>query len=67
MDTVGAGGLYNEGFISAIISGRDLTGGNTVENAVSSYQVSCTGARHCPHAEQLTEFLNTHETFKEEQ
>lgn len=66
-DTVGAGDTYNAGFISAIMSGEDLAGAMRRGNAVSGYEVSHKGARHCPDTRQLKDFLNTHESIKEEQ
>ena len=65
-DTVGAGDTYNAGFISAILSGEELTGALRQGNAVSGYEVSHKGARHCPDIQQLDDFFNNHELLKEE-
>ena len=65
-DTVGAGDTYNAGFISAILSGEELMGALRQGNAVSGYEVSHKGARHCPDIQQLDDFFNNHELLKEE-
>lgn len=65
-DTVGAGDTYNAGFINAILSGEELTGALRQGNAVSGYEVSHKGARHCPDIQQLDDFFNNHELLKEE-
>lgn len=65
-DTVGAGDTYNAGFINAILSGEGLTGALRQGNAVSGYEVSHKGARHCPDTQQLDNFSNNHELLKEE-
>ncbi|WP_445340751.1 carbohydrate kinase family protein [Bifidobacterium sp. ESL0820] len=65
-DTVGAGDTYNAGFISAILSGEELTGALRQGNAVSGYEVGHKGARHCPDIQQLDDFFNNHELLKEE-
>lgn len=62
VDTVGAGDVYNAGFIAAVLKGYSLKDGLIIGNAVSGYTVNQKGARNCPHKDQLNEFLNKHNT-----
>ncbi|CAI9409426.1 Fructoselysine 6-kinase [Pleomorphomonas sp. T1.2MG-36] len=60
-DTIGAGDVYNAGFISAILQGRTLAGALEAGNAVSAYTVERSGSRSSPNAQQLAEFLAQHQ------
>ncbi|MBS7008109.1 carbohydrate kinase family protein [Anaerostipes sp.] len=60
-DTVGAGDVYNAGFISAVLEGRTLRDCLSAGNAVSGYTVERKGARTCPDLEQLKRFLEEHQ------
>lgn len=62
VDTVGAGDVYNAGFIAAVLKGYSLKDSLIIGNAVSGYTVNQKGARNCPHKDQLNEFLNKHNT-----
>lgn len=59
-DTVGAGDVYNAGFISAVLEGRTLEECLIAGNAVSGYTVERKGARTCPDLKQLQRFLEEH-------
>ena len=59
-DTVGAGDVYNAGFIAAKLEGKTLKECLTMGNAVSGYTVSKKGARSCPHREELETFMKEH-------
>lgn len=56
-DTVGAGDVYNAGFITAKLMGKSLEECLVTGNAVSAYTVERKGARSCPTAGELEEFL----------
>ncbi|MDR1209078.1 MAG: carbohydrate kinase family protein [Clostridiales bacterium] len=56
-DTVGAGDVFNAGFIAARLQGRDLRDCLIWGNGVSGYKVSRKGGRATPTAEQLSEFI----------
>ncbi|HHU91567.1 MAG TPA: sugar kinase [Halanaerobiaceae bacterium] len=60
-DTVGAGDVYNGGFIAARLAGCSLLDSVRLGNAVAGYKVSKEGARNSPKIEELEEFLQTHE------
>lgn len=57
VDTVGAGDVYNAGFIAARLQGKSLYESLVMGNAVSGYTVSRKGSRNCPHLRELEEFL----------
>ena len=57
IDTVGAGDVYNAGFISGCLEGKDLRECLLLGNVVSGYTVSKKGAGNCPFAAELKEFL----------
>lgn len=59
-DTVGAGDVYNAGFIAAVLNGYGLKDSLTIGNAVSGYTVSKKGARNSPHKDELKTFLKEH-------
>lgn len=59
-DTVGAGDVYNAGFITASLMGKSLEECLVMGNAVSGYTVERKGARSCPTTEELNRFLNEH-------
>lgn len=56
-DTVGAGDVYNAGFITARLEGKSLKDSLMTGNAVSGYTVTKKGARSCPDREQLERFM----------
>lgn len=56
-DTVGAGDVYNAGFISAMLEGKTLRECLVRGNAVSGFTVAKKGARGCPTKEELDIFL----------
>lgn len=56
-DTVGAGDVYNAGFISGVLAGKSLKECLMTGNAVSGYTVTKKGARSTPDKEALKEFL----------
>ena len=60
-DTVGAGDVYNAGFIRAVLEGRPLKECLIAGNAVSGYTVTKKGARTAPDTEQLQKFLEEHQ------
>lgn len=59
-DTIGAGDVYNAGYIRAILGGADLKQALREGNAVSAYKVERTGARSAPTLAQLKAFLASH-------
>jgi len=56
-DTVGAGDVYNAGFIAARLQGKALKDCLIQGNAVSGYTVSKKGARSCPDRQQTDTFI----------
>lgn len=56
-DTVGAGDVYNAGFISGRLAGMNLRECLIRGNAVSGYTVMRKGARNSPNTEELEAFL----------
>lgn len=58
VDTVGAGDVYNAGFIAARLAGKTLRESLLWGNAVSAYKVARKGARSTPHAGELRDFLS---------
>lgn len=56
-DTVGAGDVYNAGFIKGILDGKSLKESLLLGNAVSGYTVTGKGARHCPNSTELLQFI----------
>lgn len=61
IDTVGAGDVYNAGFIAARLRGYTLEECLKLGNAVAAYTVNQKGARNCPHVSELEEFLKKYE------
>ncbi|MFW5996358.1 MAG: carbohydrate kinase family protein [Halanaerobiaceae bacterium] len=59
-DTVGAGDVYNGGFIAARLQGLSLGRSLEAGNAAAGYVVSRDGARQSPTAKELDKFLQTH-------
>lgn len=57
-DTVGAGDVYNAGFISAVLAGKKLKDCLMTGNAVSGYTVAKKGARSSPNEKELERFLD---------
>jgi fructokinase len=62
VDTVGAGDVYNAGFIAARLKGGALERCLQMGNAVAAYTVNQKGARNCPHPEELEQFLQKYQT-----
>lgn len=56
-DTVGAGDVYNAGFIAKRLEGGCLAECLEYGNAVSGYTVERKGARSCPHKNEVEAFL----------
>lgn len=59
-DTVGAGDVFNAGFISAMLAGDDMARVLAKGNAVSGYSVARKGARNTPTASELAQFMSEH-------
>lgn len=57
VDTVGAGDVFNAGFIDAIIRGGSLRDGLIRGNAVSGFAVSKSGARNTPNQDELIDII----------
>lgn len=60
-DTIGAGDVYNAGFIAARLDGLSLRDALVAGNAISGYAVARKGARNTPTADQLREFVKSYE------
>ncbi|MDY2777874.1 MAG: carbohydrate kinase family protein [Collinsella sp.] len=58
-DTVGAGDVFNAGFISAVLEGVDFREALIRGNAVSGYTVARKGARDTPNRDQLEDFIKS--------
>ncbi|GGP11213.1 carbohydrate kinase family protein [Oceanobacillus neutriphilus] len=65
VDTVGAGDVFNGGFIVSILSGNTLKESLEIANAVSGYTVSRESARSSPNQQQLETFMKTHKKYNE--
>ena len=63
-DTVGAGDVYNAGFIFAMLEGKPLGECLVWGNAVSGFTVAKKGARGCPTKKELDEFLEEEQDEK---
>lgn len=61
VDTVGAGDVFNAGFISGHLQGLNFSNCLRMGNAVSGYTVARVGARGCPTMDELKEFLRENE------
>ena len=59
-DTVGAGDVYNAGFIMACLSDYKISDCLRYGNAVSGYTVQRKGARSCPNLEELNQFMKNY-------
>lgn len=57
-DTVGAGDVFNAGFISAMLGGEGLAAALAKGNGVSGYSVARKGARNTPTLSQLNLFMS---------
>jgi fructokinase len=64
VDTVGAGDIFNAGFIAASL--RGLSGEEALRwgNAVSAYKIMHTGARGSPRLSELEEFFRAYRVFE---
>ncbi|MDR1355970.1 MAG: carbohydrate kinase family protein [Propionibacteriaceae bacterium] len=56
-DTIGAGDVFNAGFIHALLCGDTIAAALTAGNAVAGFKVSRTGARATPNIDQLAAFI----------
>lgn len=63
VDTVGAGDVYNAGFISACLEGKSLAKCLEIGNAVSGYTVGQKGSRNCPYKKELEDFIRKHKAL----
>ena len=63
VDTVGAGDVFNGGFITAILCGNELKESIEIANAVSGYTVSRESARSSPNQQQLEAFMKMHNKY----
>lgn len=61
VDTVGAGDVFNAGYIAGHLKGLSFANCLRMGNAVSGYTVAHVGARGCPTLPQLKEFLQENE------
>ncbi|RJQ42474.1 MAG: carbohydrate kinase family protein [Anaerolineaceae bacterium] len=59
VDTVGAGDVFNAGFIAALLHEHDLSTALQWGNAVAGYTISREGARTSPTLEQMKQFMST--------
>lgn len=60
-DTIGAGDVYNAGFIAALLAGKGLEEALRMGNAVSGYTVARKGPRNTPSADELSIFMRQYE------
>jgi fructokinase len=60
VDTVGAGDVYNAGFIFGRLNNKSLRECLQTGNAVSGYSVMHQGSRHTPNRKELETFLSEH-------
>lgn len=60
-DTLGAGDVYNAGFISAMMRGLSLREALVIGNAVAAYTVARKGSRNSPDVRALSAFLDNHD------
>jgi fructokinase len=58
VDTIGAGDIYDAGFITALMRGKDYAAALQWGNAVAAYAISKEGARTSPTFEQMNDFIN---------
>jgi fructokinase len=63
VDTVGAGDVFNGGFIAAKLCSHDLGESIRIANATAGYTVEMEGARSSPNREQLERFIEKHKAF----
>lgn len=62
-DTVGAGDVYNAGFIAKRLEGEELRSCLEYANAVSGYTVERKGARSCPYKKDVQLFLTERQQY----
>ena len=60
VDTVGAGDVFNAGFIYSLVFGWSLKDALVFGNAAAGYSVGRAGARNTPTAEELRKFIGSH-------
>jgi sugar/nucleoside kinase (ribokinase family) len=63
-DTVGAGDIFNAGYILASLKERGMKEALEAGNAISAYSIEHSGARNTPTLAQLEEFKATHSKLK---
>lgn len=57
VDTIGAGDVYNAGYIRAVLEGKTIGDALQEGNAVAAFKVAHKGARSSPTVKQLGQFL----------
>ena len=57
VDTIGAGDVFDAGFIAALLNGHDFATALQWGNAVAGYTISREGARTSPTLEQMKDFI----------
>jgi fructokinase len=62
VDTVGAGDVFNAGFIAALLEGKTLKESIIWGNAVAGFKVARKGARSTPSRDELQEFFKTYKS-----
>ena len=60
-DTIGAGDVYNAGFITARLLGKDLHESIIWGNGVSGYKVMFSGSRETPDFSELVRFIESYD------
>jgi len=58
VDTIGAGDVYNAGFLSALFLGKSLAQANRYGNAAAAFCVMQAGGRACPSLSELEHYLS---------
>lgn len=58
IDTIGAGDVFNSGFLAAVTSGLPLSVANKYGCAAAAMNLMHQGARNCPIKEELMDFLS---------
>ncbi len=58
VDTIGAGDIFDAGFIAAILNGHDFAVAMQWGNAVAAYAISREGARTSPTLAQMKDFIS---------
>lgn len=64
VDTVGAGDVYNAGFIAAMLRGLPAEEALRWGNAAAAYKIMRVGARGCPTLPELLAFMESHRVIE---